>query len=220
MPRSKKRKKALLDPNALFISGGPWDSLTLILLGLLLAFAPASFGAVEAWSELVVILLAAALSMCVAIRALLDRDFRPAFTWLYVPLAFFLLLVVGQLVPWPTPLVSLVSPATVSTKQEFLGTGVESLSRTTLSFYPLETAAHLRLVLIGTAVFVAVANMIRGTRQIKLLLLAIFAIGCGERSWPSLKLPPALTRFIGKCRLDGASRRPAPSSITVTFLNS
>jgi tetratricopeptide (TPR) repeat protein/O-antigen ligase len=179
MPR-KKRKKALLDPNALFISGGPWDSLTLVLLVLLLVFAPASFGAVEAWSELIVILLASALSLCVAIRALLDRDFRPAATWLYVPLVLFLLLVVGQLVPLPTPLVSMVSPATVSTKQEFLGSGFESSSATTLSFYPRDTVAHLRLVLIGTAVFLAVANMIRGTRQIKLLLLAIFAIGCTE----------------------------------------
>jgi O-antigen ligase/tetratricopeptide (TPR) repeat protein len=178
MPRSKK--KALLDPNALFISGGPWDTLTLVLLALLLSFAPASFGAVEGWSELIVILLASTLSLCIAIRALLDHDFRFAATWLYVPLALFLLLVVGQLLWLPTPLVSLISPSTVATKREFLGAGFESSSLTTLSFYPRETAAHLRLVLIGTAVFVAVANMVRGTRQIKFLLLAIFAIGCAE----------------------------------------
>jgi O-antigen ligase len=68
----------------------------------------------------------------------------------------------------------------VATKQQFLSSGSAPLGATTLSFYPRETAAHLRLVLIGTAVFVAVANMIRGTRQIKILLLAIFAIGCAE----------------------------------------
>src|SRR5687767_7970568 len=107
MPRSKK-KKAFLDPNALFISGGPWDSLTLVLLALLLLFAPASFGAVEAWSELIVILLATALSICLAVRALLDRDFQFAWTWLYVPLAFFLLLVSGQLLSLPGSIVSML----------------------------------------------------------------------------------------------------------------
>jgi O-antigen ligase len=180
MPRSKKKKKALLDPNALFISGGPWDSLTLVLLALLLLFAPASFGAVEAWSELIVILLATALSLCLALRAVFDRDFRFASTWLYIPLVGFILLVVSQLIWFPSSLVSIISPSTVATKQEFLGGSPESLARTTLSFYPRETAANLRLVLIGTAVFVAVANMIRGTRQIKILLLAIFAIGCAQ----------------------------------------
>lgn len=176
----QRRNEVIIDPNALFTSSGPWESLTIGVLVSLLAFGPAAFGAVEAWSELVVVILASALAILVALRAVFDRGFRPARTWLYVPLALFIGFITWQLLPLPAGLAALLSPSTAATKAEMLGETTGALGATTLSLYPLATAEHLRLVFVGTAVFVAVATMIRGTSQIKLLLIAIFAIGCAE----------------------------------------
>jgi tetratricopeptide (TPR) repeat protein len=177
MPR---RNEIIIDPNALFTSSGRWESITISVLVSLLAFAPAAFGAVEAWSELVVFALAATLSILVALRAVFDREYKPAYSWLYIPLAIFILLIACQLLPVPSGLLAWLSPSTVATKADVLEETAGALGATTLSFYPLATAEHLRLVLVGTAVFVAVATMIRGTTQIKLVLIAIFAIGCAE----------------------------------------
>jgi O-antigen ligase/cytochrome c-type biogenesis protein CcmH/NrfG len=178
MPR--RDEVIIIDPDSLFTSSGRWESVTIGVLVSLLAFAPAAFGAVEAWSGLVVVLLAAVLSILVPMRAVFDRDFRPPRTWLYLPLALFIALIAVQLLPMPAGLLAWLSPSTVATKAEMLGETSPALEATTLSFYPLSTADHLRLVLTGTAVFVAVATMIRTTIQIKLILIAIFAIGCAE----------------------------------------
>jgi tetratricopeptide (TPR) repeat protein/O-antigen ligase len=168
----------ILDPDLLPTAGRRWEWTTLGLLLALLIFAPASFGAVEAWSELIVFVLAAAMAFCLALRALFDREFRLASTWLYLPLLLFVLLIAVQLLPLPAGIVAAISPSTVATKQDLLDG--EPLSRTTLSFYPRATAEYLRLVLVGATVFLAVASTIRNSRQIRNLLLVIFAIGCAE----------------------------------------
>jgi O-antigen ligase/tetratricopeptide (TPR) repeat protein len=170
--------KPILDPDLLPTAGRRWDWATLGLLVAILVFTPASFGAVEAWSELIVIVAAAALAICLALRALIDREFSPAFTWLYWPLLLFVLLIALQLLPLPAGIVAAISPSTLTTKQELLDG--EPLQRTTLSFNAHSTAEHLRLVLVGITVFAAVASTIRNSRQVKNLLLAIFAIGCAE----------------------------------------
>ncbi|HEY3391959.1 MAG TPA: O-antigen ligase family protein [Lacipirellulaceae bacterium] len=169
--------KPILDPDLLPTAGRRWDWTTLGLLVAILAFAAASFGAVEAWSQLIVVGAAAALGICLAFRALVDREFSPAFTLLYWPLLLFVLLIALQLLPLPAGLFAAISPSTLATKEELLG---GELKRTTLSFNPHATAAHLRLVLVGITVFAAVASTIRNSRQLKNLLLAIFAIGCAE----------------------------------------
>jgi hypothetical protein len=169
--------RTIVDPESLLTSGRRWDLAIMGLLVALLAFAPAAFGAVEAWSQLIVLSLAAALAICLTLRVFFDPEFRIASTWLYIPLGLFLALVVLQLVPLPAQLVTLLSPATLSIKQEMLGVEID---KTSLSFYPLATAEHLRLVLVGTVVFTAVASVIRYKSQVKMLLLAIFAIGCAQ----------------------------------------
>ena len=171
------RAHTIVDPESILASGRRWDWVILALLAALLAFAPAAFGAVEAWSELVVVLLAAAVAVCLALRLLFDAEFRIASTWLYLPLGLFVALVTLQLVSLPAGLAALFSPATLATKQELLG---ETINHTSLSFYPHATAEHLRLVLVGTAVFVAVASVVRYKQQVKMLLLAVFAIGCAQ----------------------------------------
>ena len=67
--------RAILDPNTLPIMGRRWDMVTFGLLAALLVFMPAAFGAVEAWSELIVLAAAAILVLCT--RA--AHDFRPGF---------------------------------------------------------------------------------------------------------------------------------------------
>ena len=56
------RELTILDPDLLPTSGRRWDWTLLGLLVALLAFAAASFGAVEAWSELILVIGAAALA--------------------------------------------------------------------------------------------------------------------------------------------------------------
>src|SRR5688572_17001946 len=123
--------RTIVDPESLLTSGRRWDLAIMGLLAALLAFAPAAFGAVEAWSQLIVLSLAATLAICLTLRVFFDPEFRIASTWLYIPLGLFLALVLLQLVPLPARLVTLLSPATLSIKQEMLGVEID---KTSLSF--------------------------------------------------------------------------------------
>lgn len=148
----------------------------------LLAFMPLAFGAVEAWSELVVVALTGAMAACLALKLLWRRHVRLVWTWAYVPIGLFLLLVVLQLVPLPAKLVAAVSPNTAATKTKLLGdlpNAAVELKSMTLSFYPLATKHDLRLLLATVVVFVVVLNVYRRPDQIKRLLGAIALIGGG-----------------------------------------
>jgi O-antigen ligase len=142
------------------------------------AFSPAAFGAVDAWSEMIVTALAATLAVVIALRPFVDAGFRIHFTWLYVPLGLFVALVAFESVPVPLGLAKLLSPASVTMRTELLGDTVPG--EMALSVNPHSTIKHLRLVLAGSVVFVAVANVVRRTTLVKELLLLIFAIGCAQ----------------------------------------
>lgn len=167
-----------------------WDLAVEGLLAALLVFMPFAFGAVDSWSELITIALAAALSLTVVLRAAIDRTYRLPWTWAYVPLAAFVLLVVLQMIPLPRGLVGALSPATIATHDEFLGAPSQAdpddssfpipHSAFRISLYPLATAHGLRLVLVGVAVFFAVVSTYRTIPQIYRLLVIVFAIGCVE----------------------------------------
>lgn len=150
------------------------------LLIALLAFAPLAFGAVEAWSEEVVIALAAAISICFCLKLVFNRNSRVMWTWAYIPVFAFILVAVLQTIPLPVALVRLVSPQTVAQKMELLAelNGPEGVPSTmTVSFYGHATTHDLRLVLAVAAIFVVVFNTIRRTDQITRLLGAITVIG-------------------------------------------
>lgn len=170
----------ILDPDTLPVAGRHWDWTIGGLLGALLLFMPAAFGAVEAWSELVVVLGAAALSLCLAARIAFDREFNITRTWLYLPLLLFVALVALQLLHLPTDFVRELAPSNVATKEEMLGQAFEPNRLSEISFYPHATAEHLRLLLIGSTIFVTVASVLRRGQQIKVLLSAVFVIGCAE----------------------------------------
>ena len=153
-----------------------------VLLVTLLAFCPLAFGAVHAWSEQIVIALAAAISVVFLVKLLLCRDTRFIWSWAYVPIAVFAGVAVLQLLPLPPAWVRAISPNTVALKTELLGNLPDAdriLSSMTLSFYPRATRHDLRLVLAVAAVFVVVVNIYRGSERIKRLLGAVAVIGGG-----------------------------------------
>ena len=157
-----------------------FDTVIEWLLVALLAFMPLAFGAVEAWSELVVVALTGAIAVCLALKFACRRDVHLVWTWAYVPIGLFALLAVFQLVPLPAGIVAAISPNTAAMKSRLLGdlpSAAEELRAMSLSFYPLATRHDLRLFLGAVVVFVAVVNVYRRSDQIKRLLAAIAVIG-------------------------------------------
>jgi O-antigen ligase/tetratricopeptide (TPR) repeat protein len=157
-----------------------FDKVIEWLLISLLAFMPFAFGAVEAWSEQVVIILAALISICFLLKLVFEKNTRLIWSWSYVPVALFTIIAIIQLIPLPTSLVSTISPGTAETKAELLGDLPDSeaiLRAMTVSFYPNATKHDLRLFIAVIAVFVVVLNTYRRPDQIKRLLAAIAIIG-------------------------------------------
>lgn len=150
------------------------------LLISLLAFMPFAFGAVEAWSEEVVIALAAAIWLCFLLKQVFRKDTKLVWSWAYACLALFTLIAVLQLIGLPTAVVQVISPNTAAIKKELLNdlpNANQILSSMTLSFYPHATKHDLRLLLAIGAVFVVVVNVYRRPQQVKRLLAAIAVIG-------------------------------------------
>jgi tetratricopeptide (TPR) repeat protein len=157
-----------------------FDKVIEWLLISLLAFAPLALGAVRAWSEQIVLALVAAISICFALKLVVDRDVRFVWSWLYVPLALFILLVGVQLIALPTGVIEAISPNTAAVKKDLLGdlpNANDVLASMTISFYPHATKHDLRIILAVAAVFIVVVNVFRRPEQIKRLLAAIAIIG-------------------------------------------
>jgi tetratricopeptide (TPR) repeat protein len=150
------------------------------LLISLLVFMPLAFGAVEAWSEEVVVILAGAVSICFLLKLVFQKEAKLIWSWAYIPVALFIFIAVLQLIPLRTGLINAVSPGTAAIKKGLLDDMPNSgllLKSMTLSFYPNATAQNLRLVLAVTAVFFVIVNTYRRPDQIKRLLGAIAVIG-------------------------------------------
>jgi len=159
------------------------DRFDRVIEGLLiaaLAFMPFLFGVVEAWSEEVVVALAAAMCICFLLKMILVEGCVVTWTWAYVPVAVFVLVAVVQLIPMPPGWVSRVSPNTVEQKTMLLADLPEAervLSTVTVSFYTWATRHDLRLVLAALAVFAVVLNVYRRPEQVMRLLGAIVIVG-------------------------------------------
>ena len=91
------------------------------LLILLLAFMPLAFGAVEAWSEEIVVTLAAAITVCFLLKLIFEEHTRIVWSWVYIPVALFVIVGVFQIIPLPESFVSTVSQNTAATKKALLG---------------------------------------------------------------------------------------------------
>jgi len=178
----------VLPPESLAAARNPWDLAIEGLLGALLLFMPLAFGAVEAWSELVVVVMASALALCVAIRAVVDRTFRPPRTWAYLPAALILGLIVLQLAPLPRGVVETLSPASVAIRDDLLDRGDGAGGLETISMYPHASAHSLRLALVASAMFVVTATSFRTAPQITRLLWIVFGVGCVEAGLALLQI--------------------------------
>jgi len=157
-----------------------FDKVIEWLLISLLAFMPFAFGAVEAWSEEIVLALAAAISVCFALKLAFEEKTRLIWSWAYIPVALFIFVAAFQLIALPSGVLSAISPGTAATKKALLSDLPNSgslLKFIALSFYPQATKQNLRLVLAVAAVFFVVVNVYRREEQIKRLLAAIAIIG-------------------------------------------
>jgi len=157
-----------------------FDKVIEWLLISLLAFMPLAFGAVEAWSEEIVVAVAGAISVCFLLKLVFRKETNLVWSWAYIPVALFILIAIFQLIPLPSGSVSVISPSTAAVKNELLGdlpNSAELLKSMTLSFYSNATKHDLRLVLAIAAVFFVVVNVYRRAEQIKRLLAAIAIIG-------------------------------------------
>lgn len=154
-----------------------YDRTIEMLLGCVLVFGPLALGSVQPWSELVLLLLVTCMVGAFFGRLLLDPHSEGCrWSWTYLPLIAFLLLVAAQLLPLPWGLLGTVSPATAGLKQQLLSDLPGGLpASSTLSFYPYATWHDLRILLGASALFIVVSNTFRGEEQIR-RLLAIIAI--------------------------------------------
>lgn len=157
-----------------------FDKVIEWLIVSLLAFMPFAFGAVEAWSEEVIIALAAVVCICFLLKFIFRKDAGLVWLRAYIPVILFILIIIFQLISLPTTILSVLSPNTAAIKKELLGdlsNSNELLQSMTLSFYPHATKHDLRLVLAVAGVFFVVVNVYHRAEQIKRLLAAIAIIG-------------------------------------------
>ena len=149
----------------------------------LLVFCPLAFGAVAAWSEGVFLLLVTAIAICFAIKLIQRPDARFVWSWSYVPIGLFLILVTFQLVPLPAGIVRAISPNTAALKMRLLAglpDADEATRWMTLTFYADATLRQLRLVVALAVLFVVIVNVFQRVESIRRLLISITIIGLAE----------------------------------------
>ena len=117
---------ARIDEKMSDVYASQFDKVIEWLLIALLAFMPFVFGAVEAWSEQVVITLAGAISICFLLKLIYEKHTRIIWSWAYVPLVLFITVVILQLIPPPGCVIDVLSPSTALMKKELLGDLVNS----------------------------------------------------------------------------------------------
>ncbi len=171
-----------------------FDTLVEWLMAALLLFMPLAFGVVHAWSELMVIVLVGTMVLCVILKHIVvvrwsglrrsyddSSEMHPkwVWSWVYIPMLIFIMIICLQLVPLPSGFVKMVSPNTWELKQTLLS-GVAGNSASdwmTLTFYSQATRHDLLMVLVVVMVFFVVVNVYRTAPQIKRLLLVISFVG-------------------------------------------
>lgn len=152
------------------------------LLAGLLGFMPFAFGAIQPWSQQVVVMVSGVMVFCLLLKQLLCRQGKIVLTWAYLPIVAFLLIAVLEIIPLPVRIISILSPETATLKTSLLfGSDADSskLGWTTLSFYPHQSKEAIRIVLAAASVFFVVVNSYRSAEKIKRLLRAIVFIGAG-----------------------------------------
>ncbi len=154
------------------------DRLALATIAIVLAtivFAAAAYGAVGPWSEMPLI-LSGVLLTGLTVAQIWHRDIRRMLVPLTL-LALFGWMVSFSLLPLPGKLVELLSPQRFQTASEFLDEVPQQL---TLTYYPIATKHGLKLFLVGTAVFAAIATSLTRRQHVEWLLLGMVGLGMAE----------------------------------------
>ncbi len=112
-------------------------------MGFLIAFSVFAFGGTEAWSQLVIVLIASLIVLLVSLRPLVDREFSLRPHWIWLPLATLVLLGTTQIVPLPASIVAWLSPERIASFGEVDAASVPDTLTTSVS--PLVTRHSLRL---------------------------------------------------------------------------
>lgn len=175
-------KECEIISNDLHMPRSRFDSIIEVLIAALLIFMPLAFGAVQGWSEEVVVFLSGTITLLFLLKLVVHPNIKFIWTWAYIPMVFFIVISIFQLIPLPANLISAISPHTAELKADLLGDLPNSrslLKSMTISFYPHATKHNLRLLLAIASVFVVVINVFRHPSQIKRLLLSISLIGGG-----------------------------------------
>lgn len=157
-----------------------YDTAVEWMLTALLIFMPLLFGARNAWTEEVVIILSGCIFICFLLKLAVDQNQRIVWSWAYVWVGLFLMIGLIQLVPLPAGIVAKVSPQTVNLRTELLGDLPQAerlLKSMPISLYPNGTKHDLRIVISAAAVFFVVLNIFRRPSQIKRILMIVALIG-------------------------------------------
>lgn len=160
-----------------------------VLVLVMVVLSPWFYGAVHPYYEFLLDLGVVGLLGLWAVRMALERQL----TWQPCPvtlgLAGLFLLGVVQLIPWPQPVLGLLSPATRSTYQELLPTEHEQLSLQeptptatlpagrTLSLYPAGTRAELFRLLAVILVFACIRNNLGAPAALQRLSIVVLVNG-------------------------------------------
>src|SRR5207248_5919642 len=110
-------------------------------------------------------------------------DARFVWSWTYLPIALFLVLVAIQLIPLPAGFVHVISPNTWERKTRLLADLPQAQDATrwmTLTFYTEVTMRQLRLVASMAIIFIVVINIFQRVETIRRLLLATTSIGLAQ----------------------------------------
>lgn len=168
MPHQRSRSLSLVD--------GTIESICYALV----VYLPFHFGGVLAESALVLVLAGTVLAALSCARALLAKN-DSVTSWIFVPVALFLGLVVLQIVPMPLGLAQVLAPEMLRVQTELLtdpppvaGGALETIR---LSLYPHASVLDLRILLALVAIFVAVLQVFRRPQPIMRLLGALSIAG-------------------------------------------
>src|SRR5262249_29249698 len=133
--------------------------------------------------EAIFLLLVSTVGLCLPVKLVRRPDTRFVWSWTYLPIALFLLLVAMQLIPLPMGFIRAISPITAALKTHLLADLPQAQDATrsmTLTFYAEATLRQLRLIAAMSILFVVVINIFQRVESIRRLLLAITMIGLAQ----------------------------------------
>ncbi len=150
------------------------------VLGVALVVSPLAYGSTNPWSQEILYALIGIVALLAGAKLSFVRGTRFIFTWAYLPMLLYLVLVTISVIPLPAGLVRAISPGTYEEKSRLMAdipNVGELLSRLTISFNTWTTLRGLRLMMAVSVLFAVVVNIYQTPSQIKRLLGTVAMAG-------------------------------------------